>query len=218
MKIRWMGHASFLLTSSDGTKVLTDPYEPGGFGGALRYKGIEERVDLVTVSHDHGDHNYVKGLKGNPRVISMPGIQEERGVRFLGVASFHDRSQGKDRGSNIIFRWEMDGISICHLGDLGQGLSTTQISQIGRVDILLVPVGGHFTIDAAEASTVISQLKPSLVIPMHFKTEVLDFPIAKVEDFTRGQKTVKSLGSSEFEITEGSLPKETEIWVLQHAA
>lgn len=218
MKIRWIGHASFLLTSSDGTKVLTDPYEPGGFGGAVGYKGIEERVDLVTVSHDHADHNYVKGLKGNPQLISRPGTQEVRGIRFSGVASFHDQSQGKDRGSNIIYRWEMDGISICHLGDLGQGLSASQIVEIGRVDILLVPVGGHFTIDAVEASTIVSQLKPSLVIPMHFKTEVLDFPIAKVEEFTRGQKKVKSLGSSEFEITKESLPRETEIWVLQYGA
>lgn len=217
MKIRWMGHASFLLTSSDGTKVLTDPYEPGGFGGAVGYKGIEEPVDLVTVSHDHADHNYVKGLKGNPKVISGVGAKRERGIRFQGIASFHDQREGKDRGANTIFYWEMDGIIICHLGDLGHALTPSQIAEIGKVDVLLVPVGGFFTIDAAEASAIVNQLKPSLVIPMHFKTEVLGFPVAKVEDFTRGQKKVKFLESSEVEVAKDSLPKETEIWVLKYA-
>lgn len=217
MKIRWMGHASFLLTSSDGTKVLTDPYEPGGFGGAVGYKGIEEPVDLVTVSHDHADHNYVKGLKGNPKVISGVGGKRERGIRFVGIASFHDQREGKDRGANTIYCWEMDGISICHLGDLGHGLTPSQLAEIGKTDILLIPVGGFFTIDAAEASAIVNQLKPSLVIPMHFKTEVLSFPVAKVEDFTRGQKKVKFLESSEIEITRESLPKETEVWVLKYA-
>jgi L-ascorbate metabolism protein UlaG (beta-lactamase superfamily) len=217
MKIRWMGHASFLLTSSDGTKVLTDPYEPGGFGGAVGYKGIEEPVDLVTVSHDHADHNYVQGLKGSPKVISGVGAKRERGIRFQGIASFHDQREGKDRGANTIFCWEMDGIMICHLGDLGHALTPSQIAEIGQVDVLLVPVGGFFTIDAAEASALVRQLKPSLVIPMHFKTEVLGFPVAKVEDFTRGQKKVKFLESSETEIAQASLPRETEIWVLKHA-
>jgi len=217
MKIRWMGHASFLLTSSDGTKVLTDPYEPGGFGGAVGYKGIEEPVDLVTVSHDHADHNYVRGLKGSPKVISGVGAKQEKGIRFVGIASFHDQREGKDRGANTIFCWEMDGISLCHLGDLGQGLSGSQIAEIGKVDILLIPVGGFYTIDAAEAAVIVNQLKPSLVVPMHFKTEVLNFPVARVEDFARGQKKVKFLESSEIEITKESLPKETEIWVLKYA-
>lgn len=217
MRIQWMGHASFLLTSANGTKLLTDPYEPGAYGGAVGYKGIEEPVDLVTVSHDHEDHNYTKGVKGNPKVISGTGIKQEKGIRFSGIGSFHDPRQGKDRGANTIFFWEMDEISICHLGDLGEALSASQIAEIGTVEVLLVPVGGFFTIDAAEATSIIKQLKPSLVIPMHFKTEVLNFPVAKVEDFTRDQKRVRYLESSEIEITRESLPKETEIWVLKYA-
>jgi len=217
MKIQWMGHASFLLTSADGTRVLSDPYEPGGFGGAIGYKGIEVPVDVVTVSHDHADHNHVKDLKGNPKVISGAGIKQERGIRFLGISSFHDQREGKDRGSNTIFCWEMDGISICHLGDLGQGLSSSQVAEMGKVDLLLIPVGGFFTIDAAEAGAVVKQLRPALVIPMHFKTEVLGLPVAKVEEFTKNQKRVKFLKSSEVEVTPESLPQETEIWVLQYA-
>ncbi len=217
MKIQWMGHASFLLTSADGTRVLTDPYEPGGFGGAVGYGAIDLPVDLVTVSHDHADHNYVKGLKGNPKVISGAGNKKERGIRFVGIPSFHDQQEGKDRGANTIFCWEMDEISICHLGDLGDALSASQIAQMGKVDILLVPVGGHFTIDAAQASTIVDQLKPAVVIPMHFKTEVLNFPVAKVEDFTRYYEKVRFFDSSEFDITKESLPKEKEVWVLQYA-
>ena len=217
MKIQWMGHASFLLTAADGTRVLTDPYEPGGFGGAVGYGAIDLPMDLVTVSHDHADHNFVKGLRGNPKVISGAGIKEERGIRFAGIASFHDQREGKDRGANTIFCWEMDEISICHLGDLGEALSASQVAQIGKVDILLIPVGGYFTIDAAEASIIVDQLKPALVIPMHFKTEVLNFPVAKVEDFTRYYKKVRFFESSEIEISRESFPKETEVWILKYA-
>ncbi len=217
MKIQWMGHASFLLTSAEGTKVLTDPYEPGGFDGAVGYGAIDLPVDLVTVSHDHADHNYVKGLKGNPRVVSGAGDKKERGIRFVGIPSFHDQRKGKDRGANTIFCWEMDEISICHLGDLGEALSASQVAQMGKVDILLDPVGGYFTIDAAQASTIVDQLKPAVVVPMHFKTKVLNFPVAKVEGFTRLHEKVRFFESSEFEITKESLPKETEIWILKHA-
>ena len=217
MKVQWMGHASFLLTSADGTRVLTDPYEPGGLGGAVGYGAIDVPVDLVTVSHDHADHNYVKGLQGNPKVISGEGIKKERDIRFVGIASFHDQREGKDRGANTIFCWGMDEISICHLGDLGEALSASQIAQIGKVDILLIPVGGYYTIDAAQASTVVDQLKPALVIPMHFKTKVLNFPVGKVEDFTRNYRKVRFFESSEFEITKESLPKETEVRVLKYA-
>ncbi len=217
MKVQWMGHASFLLTSADGTRVLTDPYEPGGFDGAVGYGAIDLPVDLVTVSHDHADHNYVKGLRGNPKVVSGAGNKKEGGIRFVGIPSFHDQREGKDRGANTIFGWEMDGISICHLGDLGEALSASQVAQMGKVDILLVPVGGYFTIDAVQASTIVDQLKPAVVIPMHFKTEVLNFPVAKVEGFTRHYEKVRFFESSELDITKESLPKETEVWVLKYA-
>ena len=216
MKIQWMGHASFLLTSSDGTKVLTDPYESGGFGGAVGYREINVPVDLVTVSHDHGDHNHVKGL-GDPKVIAGVGTRSERGIQFVGIASFHDQREGKDRGSNTVFCWEMDGISVCHLGDLGDALLPAQVAEIGKVDVLFMPVGGFYTIDAAQAAAVVNQLKPALVVPMHFKTEVLNFPVAGVKDFTRLCKKVRFLESSEFEISKESLPQETEVWVLKHA-
>jgi L-ascorbate metabolism protein UlaG (beta-lactamase superfamily) len=181
------------------------------------YRAVEEAVDVVTISHDHADHNYIQGLRGNPKVVTGVGSREEAGISFQGIASFHDKRQGKDRGVNTIFRWEMDGLAICHLGDLGHSLSSDHRAEIGRVDILLVPVGGFFTIDAQEAAALVDELNPSLVIPMHFKTEVLGFPVAKVEDFTRMMKKVRFLETCEVEVSKESLPTEMEVWVLRHA-
>ena len=215
MKIQWWGHSAFVLTAQNDKIVLTDPYESGCYNNTFNYAPITVSADIVTASHSHPDH-FTRKLNGNPKVITKKGNYETGGIKVKGVAAFHDANQGRDRGANIIFVYEIDGIRIVHLGDIGHTLSQKELDEIGLVDILLVPVGGHFTIDADQASDVAGSLKPKITMPMHYKTEVLDFPIAGVDSFIRGKKGVKKLASSEVSITKEALPTEPEIWVLQY--
>ena len=214
MKLKWLGHACFLITSETGLRIITDPY-PQGSG--LSYSPINEAADIVAVSHDHFDHNNLSAVSGKPEVVTGSGTKTAKGIQFKGIATHHDESQGKERGSNSIFCFTVDGIMLCHLGDLGHGLSREQIAEIGNVDVLLVPVGGFFTIDAKVASKVCDDLKPKVIVPMHFKTPKCDFPIAGVEDFLAGKKNVKTLNASETEFKADKLPETTEIVVLQPA-
>jgi L-ascorbate metabolism protein UlaG (beta-lactamase superfamily) len=214
MKIKWLGHSCFLITSKEGTRVITDPY---AVGGGINYSPIEETADVVVVSHGHGDHSNVSAVQGQPEVVRGDGIKTAKGIQFQGVATYHDDSQGKQRGPNTVFCFTLDGIKLCHLGDLGHVLDPQQVTEIDAVDILLVPVGGYFTIDASEASQVCNQLKPKVVIPMHFKTPKCVYPIAGVEDFIRGKKDVRSVAGSELDLEQEKLPAATEIVVLQPA-
>jgi L-ascorbate metabolism protein UlaG (beta-lactamase superfamily) len=212
MKIKWLGHAAFLITSEAGIKTITDPYTPTE---ELSYGEIKESADIVTVSHGHSDHGNVASVRGNPRIVK--GTAEVRGIKFRGIAVHHDEAQGKKRGSNIIFCLEVDGIKLCHLGDLGHQLTDKQVAEIGKVDILLVPVGGFYTIDATVATRVCDQLKPGIIIPMHFKNDKCDYPITGVEEFLRGKKDIRQLEASEIEFKTGKLPPNTQIIVLRPA-
>ncbi len=217
MKIKWCGHSTFLITSASGIKIATDPYEPGGYDGALSYGSIPDEIDIAVVSHDHPDHNYVQGLKGKPEVIKGTGAHAASNIEFKGIHTYHDTSQGKERGESTIFCFTMDGVRLCHLGDIGHPLSSKEVSEIGEVDVLMIPVGGFYTIDAKVATEVMNSLKPRLVIPMHFKTEKCDFPITTVDDFLAGKTNVKKLDASEIEIAKNSLPISTEIHILPFA-
>lgn len=198
-------------------KIITDPYEPGGYDGALSYGSIPDEIDIAVVSHDHPDHNYVQGLKGKPKVIKSPGAHEISGIQFKGISTYHDTSQGRERGESTVFCFTVDNIRLCHLGDLGHPLGSKEVSEIGKVDVLMIPVGGFYTIDAKVAADVVNSIKPLLVIPMHFKTEKCGFPIASVDDFLSGKKNVKKLNTSEIEITRDNLPTSTAIQVLKFA-
>ena len=212
MKIKWLGHASFLISSDSGVRIITDPYEPND---KLRYREINESADIVTVSHDHFDHSNVAAVKGNPQVVKDNA--EVKGIEFKGISAFHDNTGGKDRGRNTIFCFEVDGVKICHLGDLGHGLTADQAAAIGAVDVLLLPVGGLYTIDATIASRVAEQLKPGVVIPMHFKNNQCDFPITGVEEFLHGKKDISQPDVSEVEFKARELPSTTQIIVLKPA-
>jgi L-ascorbate metabolism protein UlaG (beta-lactamase superfamily) len=215
MKVKWLGHSCFLITSDKGLRIITDPYTPGVSG--VGYAPINEAADIVTVSHEHFDHNDVHKVPGKPEVVRGSGIKNVKGIEVTGVATHHDNSQGKERGDNVVYCFSVDGIKLCHLGDLGHKLSKEQIAEIGAVDILLIPVGGFFTIDAKVASKVCDELKPRVIIPMHYKTPKLEFPIAGVEDFVAGKKNVKRLDATEIEYPAGKLPDATEIVVLKPA-
>ncbi len=184
MEIKYFGHASFQILSKIAT-LITDPFDPAMVG--LKFPAAS--ADVVTISHDHGDHNAAKQVEGNPLVFSLPGEYEVKGIRIHGFPTFHDDKQGKDRGANIIFKYVVDDISVLHCGDLGHHLSEELLEEIGAVQVLLVPVGGVYTIGVDEAVKLVAQLEPSIVIPMHYKTpkhEVKAFSeLATVEDFIK---------------------------------
>lgn len=215
MKIKWYGHSAFLITSDQGVKIITDPYESGAYGGQLSYGKIRDQADIALTSHDHADHNDTKSLPGSPEIIK--GSKTAKGISFKGISTYHDPSKGSERGPNTIFTFSVDGIQVCHLGDLGHILSEKELNEIGPIDLLLVPVGGYFTIDPNEAARVAEQIKPKVLIPMHYKTAKCGFPIAPVEDFLKGKPIVKRLKSSETSLMKGSLPQQMEVVVLEHA-
>ena len=214
MKIKYLGHASFIITSDTGVRIITDPYETSP---DLTYGEITEPADIVTVSHGHFDHCNVAAVKGNPEVVREAVTREVKGIRFEAIPTYHDDAGGKLRGSNIIFCFEVDGIRVCHLGDLGHLLDDGQVAEIGTVDILLIPVGGYYTIDARVASEVCNQLKPRVIIPMHYRTEKGIPGIAGVDDFLRGKERVSRLDTSETGFKREELPSSTQVLVLKSA-
>lgn len=214
MKIKYLGHACFMITSEAGAKIITDPYEPGG---NIKYGEITESADIVTVSHEHTDHNNVAAVGGKPEVVRGIGKIKVKGIEFVGIPSYHDEAGGSQRGSNTMFCFEVDGIRVCHLGDLGHLLSDEQVAKLGSIDILLIPVGGYFTISAKVATQVCNQLKPKVIIPMHYRTDKCAFPIAGVDDFLKGKEAVNRLDASEVEFKQEELPTTTQIMVLKSA-
>ena len=214
MKIKWLGHAAFLIDSDANIRIITDPYKSGG---GIKYSPITEEADYVTISHEHSDHNYVDSIRGNPVIIRGVGTHQKEHFTFKGFASFHDDRNGRLRGENTIFCFNIDDIKICHLGDLGHLLFEDKIEEIGEVDVLLIPVGGTYTIDANQATELCKKINPKIIIPMHFKTPKLDFPITDVRAFIYRKENFRELNSSEFEITKEELPVTTEIIVLKPA-
>jgi len=212
MKIKYLGHATFIITSDTGIKIITDPYETGG---EFSYGEIQESADIVLVSHDHFDHSNVSAVRGNPEVVR--GTKKIKGIEFKGIATYHDDAGGRLRGKNTIFCFEVDGIKVCHLGDLGHQLSAQQVAELGKVDILLIPVGGFYTIDATAAGQVCDKLTPKVIIPMHYKTDKCGLPIASVDEFLRGKKDVSRLDASQAEFKQAELPATTQIIVLKPA-
>jgi len=214
MKVKWLGHASFLITSDKGTRIITDPYKAGG---PIKYGEIKESADIVTISHEHSDHNNADSVGGKPQVFKGGAPIEIKGVKLTGVSTYHDENKGKDRGPNTIVCMEMDGLRLCHLGDLGHQLSPQEITQIGKVDILLIPVGGFFTINAAVATEVSTKLRPKVIIPMHFKNDSCAYPIVGVEEFLKNKENVKAPDTSEVEFKADKLPGAIQVIVLKPA-
>lgn len=212
MRITWFGHACFRLVSDSGVTIITDPFDE-----TVGYGLPDEQADIVTVSHQHFDHNYVQGVPGNPEVISEIGNFYVKDIPIKGIKSYHDDQGGSKRGINIIYVFEIDGIRVCHLGDLGHVVVEEQVGQIGDVDVLFIPVGGTYTIDANAAASVVSSLKPSIVIPMHYKTDRIDFPIDGVDKFLKVMGGGTHLNDHTLEVKKQDVEgKETRIVVLDY--
>lgn len=205
MIITWQGHSCFKIQDKVGPEGVTLVTDPFGKETGLKVPNFE--ADIVTVSHDHSDHNNVDALRGNPFVISCAGEYDFKGILVEGIDSHHDSDKGKDRGGNVIYRIEVEDISIVHLGDLGDILDNTQLEKLAGTDILLIPVGGKYTLDAKKAVEVISQIEPRLIIPMHYQTEGLKYDLDPVDKF------VKEIGiaptyEEKLKISKKDLPQE----------
>lgn len=213
MEISFLGHSSFKIRGKTAT-LVTDPYSPQMVG--LKFPKVE--ADIVTITHQHEDHNQKDQVLGSPFVVSGPGEYEVKNVSIFGISSFHDSSEGSERGQNTLFLIEMDGIRIAHLGDLGYKLSDRQLEELNGVDILLVPVGGIYTLDPRQASEVISQLEPKFVIPMHYNFPGLNSAVfgkmSTVEDFLK-EMGEKGQYLPKLQISREKLPEETQIIVLE---
>ncbi len=187
MIVTWLGHSCFVLKSCEGILVLLDPFHEMEVGYAMS----PTRADIVIVSHDHLDHNNVDAAGSEADVIFGHGEYISREMEIRGIESYHDAQRGKLRGTNTIFCFALDGINVCHLGDLGHTLSRAQVKAIGTVDLLFLPVGGRYTIDAIDANKVMKMLHPAVTVPMHYKTPALSFELDPVDDFLKGRGPVE---------------------------
>lgn len=209
MEIYPLGHSSFRIRGKQAT-VVTDPYD--GVGMAVKFpKHVE--ADIVTVSHDHGDHNATELVEGSPFVVRGPGEYEIKGVSVIGVASFHDANEGKDRGRNTMYRIEVDGVKIGHLGDIGHVLSSAQVDALDGIDILFVPVGGVYTVDAEKAMQIVSDIEPKIVIPMHYAHSNAE--LAPVAAFLKSMNKGESVAVPKLTISRDKLPADMQIVVLE---
>jgi L-ascorbate metabolism protein UlaG (beta-lactamase superfamily) len=210
MDINWLGHSCFRIRGKQAA-IVTDPYPPD-----LGYSPGKPSADIVTVSHQHPSHSYVQGVGGEHRLITRPGEYEIKGVLIIGIATFHDAEGGKKRGKNTVYVMEVDGVTICHLGDLGHVLTVGQVEEIDDVDVLLLPVGGVSTINESMAAEVIRQLEPKVVVPMHYKTAVLKRELGTLERFLKEMGIERLDSQPKLSLTPSSLPISTQVFSLDY--
>lgn len=213
MKITFLGHSSFKIEAS-GVTVVTDPFDSGKVG--LPFPKVE--AGLVLSSHDHFDHNAVDAVAGEPFVISGPGEYEVGGIKVRGFETFHDDKEGKERGKNTVYLFQVEDVTLCHLGDLGHVLGENVVEEIGDLDVLFVPVGGVYTINPEEAAKVSAQLEPKYIVPMHYRIKGM----AKTFDELQPVSTfLEEMGVEDLEpkkelsVSKKSLPEEPEVVVLE---
>jgi L-ascorbate metabolism protein UlaG (beta-lactamase superfamily) len=210
MDITWYGHSCFRL-SDRGVTVVTDPPSDD-----MGYDRPRIRADVVTISHEHLGHNNRIGFRGGPKFFDGPGEYEVKDVFITGISTYHDGRKGASRGRNTVFLFEFDGLTICHLGDLGHVPTQSEVEALSSVDVLLIPVGGVNTIDPSKASEVISLIEPLLVVPMHYKTPVETAKLQTVDKFLKEMGLSPMPAQPELKVTKSSLPAETQIVVLDY--
>lgn len=214
MEIRYLGQSAFRL-STRGAALVTDPFDEQFIG--LKFPKVE--ADIVTISHDHRDHNNASVIPGSPLVISGPGEYEVKNVRIQGISAFHDEKKGSERGKNTIYAIMMEGITIVHCGDLGHKLEEAQAELLPDIDVLLIPTGGFYTIGSSEASEIVTKLEPKIVIPMHYSRPGLASELAKnlepVDAFFIAMGKEKASPLPKLVVNKTTLPQELEVIVLE---
>ncbi|RZN63220.1 MBL fold metallo-hydrolase [Methanonatronarchaeum sp. AMET6-2] len=208
MEIKWWGHACFEIRNN--STVVTDPHD----GKSIGLEKPEPEADVTLISHDHYDHNATSTVKGNPVTITNVGGSTARGIKIKGIKTYHDKSNGKQRGENLIFTFKINNTKFCHLGDLGQIPSEETIQKTGEIDVLFIPVGGNFTINAEEAKETIKLIKPKIAIPMHYKLPGLTVPIDGVDRFKNQLKEYEEV-QNPYKLPD-QLPQETEIKIIKY--
>jgi L-ascorbate metabolism protein UlaG (beta-lactamase superfamily) len=216
MQIIWKGQSCFqIITSRDKNNQVTLVVDPFGESIGLRVPKLE--ADVLLITHDHPDHNNVKAVSNNPFLIQGPGEYEIKGVSIQGIPAFHDSASGKEKGQITMYTIESEGLRVCHLGDLGQKeLTDEQVEKIGNVDILLIPTGGVYTISAKEATGVISQIEPRIVIPMHYHIPKLKIKLDGLDKFlkTMGVKSPEVLNKLSIK-KKDIVEEKTEVVILK---
>ena len=207
MEISWLGHYCFQLRGKNVT-LITDPFSP-----QLGHSLGKISAPIVTISHNHPGHNFAGGVDGEPRIVRGPGEYEISDVLITGVASYHDNKHGQELGRNTIYIIHIDDLIICHLGDLGHILQEEQLEEVADADMLLVPIGGQHTINAAQAAEVISQVEPHIVIPMHYSPPIGDVP-NPLDKFCREMGIEAINPQPKLSITRSALPAETQVVIL----
>ena len=208
MDITWLGHSCFRIKGNQAV-IITDPCPPD-----TGYSLGKQTANIVTVSHQHPSHSYIQGIDGEPRIIQRPGEYEISGILIIGISTYHDAVKGQSKGKNTAYLMEIDGMSVCHLGDIGHVLGDDQVEEMGNVDVLLLPVGGVSTINAAMAAEVIRKVDPKAVIPMHYKTLMTSRELEPVDNF------LKEMGMGQMEVrpkltvNKSNLPVSTQVFVL----
>ncbi len=210
MEIVWLGHSCFRLRAREAT-LVTDPCPP-----ATGYNIGKVNADVVTISHYHEAHSYVKAISGSPVVLDAPGEYEVHGAFITGIATFHDDKQGAVSGKNNVFVLDLEGLRVCHLGDLGHTPTAEQVEEMSGVDVVLVPVGGGATMGGKVAAEVVALLEPRLVIPMHFKTEAAAYDLEPMDRFLKEMGAKITEPQPRLQLTRSGLPHEAHVVLLDH--
>jgi len=218
LDITWYGHACFRIRER-GVTIVTDPYDK-----KIGYTLPRVRADVVTVSHAHAGHCSTRSVRGRRHVLQCAGEYEVGGVFITAVPTYHDAAEGQERGQNLAFLYDFEGLTVCHLGDLGHVLNQAQAEQLDGVNVLLIPVGGGETLSAAQAADTVSLIEPNIVIPMHYALDGLARDLAPVSRFLRamGVSKAPSQGHSpgvepieSLRVRAGSLPEDTQVVLLE---
>lgn len=208
-EIKWLGHACFRLRSRDAT-ILTDPV-PRSSG----YKVDKQKVDIVTVSHDHPGHSYLDLASGTPKLVNGPGEYEMNDVFITGIRTYHDDKKGAEHGRNTAYLFDLEDIVVCHLGDLGHSLSEAQVESMSSADVIIIPVGGGTTLDAARAVEVIGQLEPKIIIPMQYQTPAGDTQRDTLAQFLKEMGVSEVTPRDKLTIRASDLGETPEVVVLE---
>ncbi len=209
--IRWHGHSCFEIDS--GVQVIVDPHN----GRSIGLRPPRLKADIVLVTHDHFDHNAVHVVSGNPKTIKEVGTYNIQGLKIVGITAYHDTEQGAKRGKITMFKIQSEGISILHMGDIGHIPTSKMVDEIGKVDILMLPIGGTYTIGPSEAKKTAEIIRPKVIIPMHYKLPGLSLALQPVDNFTKQYPPdAKLFVGKEIEVTRSELPDSQEIWIFSY--